>query len=94
MLLPAASATHSMCRGVVSSSLILIGVCHGSLLGNWVKDECDWWIAALHTQFLHAVYISQLPLKLDEFIRLLHRNVTIAHTYITMTMLKRYIVQP
>ena len=38
--------------------------------------------------------VCQLPLKLDEIICLLYRRpcyVTIAHTYIVMTMLKRYI---
>ena len=38
--------------------------------------------------------VCQVPLKLDEFICLLHLrpcDVTIAHMYIAMTMLKRYI---
>ena len=44
---------------------------------------------------MHSV--CQVPLKLDKFICLLHLrpcDVTIAHMYIAMTMLKRYIVQP
>ena len=43
----------------------------------------------------HSVY--QVPLKFDELICILHRrlcDVTIAHTYIAMAMLKRYNVQP
>ena len=44
---------------------------------------------------MHSV--CQVILKLDEFICVLHHrpcDVTIAHTYIVMVMLKRYIVQP
>ena len=44
---------------------------------------------------MHSV--CQVPLKLDEFICILHRrlcDMTIAHMYTAMAMLKRYIVQP
>ena len=41
--------------------------------------------------------VCQVPLKLDEFICVLHRrlcDLTIAHMYIVMATLKRHIVQP
>ena len=43
---------------------------------------------------MHSV--CQVPLKLDEFVRLLHDRpcvVTVAYTYIAVTVLKLYIVQ-
>ena len=52
----------------------------------------------LHAQCAHIHQcVCQVPLKLDEFICLLHSrpcDLTIAHMYIVMTMPKRYIAQP
>ena len=54
----------------------------------WLVDRCACRIC------VHSV--CQVSLKLDDFTFLLHRrpcDVTIVHTYITMTMLKPYIAQ-
>ena len=61
---------------------------HTDLELMWLVDRCACRV------FMHSV--CHLPLKLDEFICLLHRrpcDVTIAHTSIKTTMLKRYVVQ-
>ena len=63
-------------------------LCGRGLRANVIGDRCACRVC------MHSV--CQVPLKLDEFICLLHCrpcNVTVAHMYIAMTMLKWYVVE-
>ena len=83
---------------IFSCSLLIFQCCYQRL------TPCRGWSASTHWLRTNVIgrslcmqSVCQVPLKLDEFICVLHCrlcDVTIAHTYITPVMLKRDIVQP